>query len=113
MFHVLYGRSFAGAAGGLWHCRPARTERPLCLGGSCQLVLHYRGGRPLGGLGACGPGSAWTGPVLLFLLGAIPWGGILLYWALYFLWIWLIWLVVAQIEKSVGRWREKPERARR
>ena len=49
----------------------------------------------------------------LFLLGAIPWGGILLYWALYFLWIWLIWLVVAQIKKSVGRWREKQERARR
>ena len=49
----------------------------------------------------------------MFHVLLVAWGGILLYWALYFLWIWLIWLVVVQIKKSVGRWREKQERARR
>ena len=86
---------------------------PFCLGGFFQLVLTIAAGDRWAVWVPAGLGVLGLALSFLFLLGAIPWGGILLYWALYFLWIWLIWLVVAQIKKSVGRWREKQERARR
>ena len=103
MFHVLLVAPLLGLLAAYGIVVLIVLSVPFCLGGFFQLVLTIAAG-----LGVLGLALSF-----LFLLGAIPWGGILLYWALYFLWIWLIWLVVAQIKKSVGRWREKQERARR
>ena len=108
MFHVLLVAPLLGLLAAYGIVVLIVLSVPFCLGGFFQLVLTIAAVWVPAGLGVLGLALSF-----LFLLGAIPWGGILLYWALYFLWIWLIWLVVAQIKKSVGRWREKQERARR
>ena len=113
MFHVLLVAPLLGLLASYGIVVLIVLSVPFCLGGFFQLVLTIAAGDRWvvwvpAGLGVLGLALSF-----LFLLGAIPWGGILLYWALYFLWIWLIWLVVVQIKKSVGRWREKQERARR
>ena len=105
MFHVLLVAPLLGLLAAYGIVVLIVLSVPFCLGGFFQLGLTIA---VPAGLGVLGLALSF-----LFLLGAIPWGGILLYWALYFLWIWLIWLVVAQIKKSVGRWREKQERTRR
>ena len=113
MFHVLLVAPLLGLLAAYGIVVLIVLSVPFCLGGFFQLVLTIAAGDRWAVWVPAGLGGLGLALSFLFLLGAIPWGGILLYWALYFLWIWLIWLVVAQIKKSVGRWREKQERARR
>ena len=44
---------------------------------------------------------------LAFFLPDVPVSYILVYWALYFLALWLTWLVVDQIKKFIARRRHK------
>lgn len=67
MFHVLLVAPLLGLLAAYGIVVLIVLSVPFCLGGFFQPGAHYRGGRPLGGLGACGPGSAWTGPVLSLL----------------------------------------------
>ena len=113
MFHVLLVAPLLGLLAAYGIVVLIVLSVAFCLGGFFQLVLTIAAGDRWAVWVPAGLGVLGLALSFLFLLGAIPWGGILLYWALYFLWIWLIWLVVAQIKKSVGRWREKQERARR
>ena len=110
MFHVLLVAPLLGLLAAYGIVVLIVLSVPFCLGGFFQLVLTIAAGDRWAVWVPAGLGVLGLALSFLFLLGAIPWGGILLYWALYFLWIWLIWLVVAQIKKSVGRWREKQER---
>lgn len=84
---------------------------PFCLGGLLQLILSIVAQDRWAVWVPAGAGVLGGVASLVFLSGAIPWGGILLYWAVYFFWIWIIWLVVVQIKKAVRRWKEK-ERSR-
>ena len=67
MFHVLLVAPLLGLLAAYGIVVLIVLSVPFCLGGFFQLVLTIAAGRPLGGLGACGPGSAWTGPVLSLL----------------------------------------------
>ncbi len=49
----------------------------------------------LGGIGAV--------VSLVYLLGILPLGGILLYWGVYFLSLWLVWLIVSQVKQALCR----------
>ena len=76
---------------------------PFCIGGFLQLILTIIGEKVwvmcvpagLGVLGLIGS--------LIGLLGDIPLVGILIYWGIYFLCIWVIWLVVTQIKKYIRK----------
>ena len=75
----------------------------FCIGGFLQLVLTIVGDKVwvmcvpagLGVLGLIGS--------LIGLLDNIPLVGILIYWGIYFLCIWVIWLVVTQVKKYIRR----------
>ena len=67
------GRSCAGAAGGLWHCRPDRTERPFLAGRLFAAGAHYRGGNRWAVWVPAGLGVLGLALSCLFVLEAIPW----------------------------------------
>ena len=78
---------------------------PLCVGMLLQLIFTLAGR------------NSWTlylpailagcGAVLsiFFLRETIPMLYLGLYWLIYYLCLWLVWLVVTQIQKSIARWR--------
>ena len=80
---------------------------PFCVGMFLQLVLTVFGQKHWvlwvpAGLGALGLAGS-----LAFFLPDVPVLYILVYWALYFLALWLTWLVVDQIKKFIARRRHK------
>ena len=102
MFHVLLVLPFLAAYGA---AALLLLAIPFCVGCTLQLIFSvFSVSRlvllvpaMLGGLGLiCS---------LFFLLETVPLAGILLYWGLFFLSLWLVWLVVSQIKKAIVRWR--------
>ena len=66
MFHVLLVAPLLGLLAAYGIVVLIVLSVPFCLGGFFQLVLTIAA-ETVGRLGACGPGSAWTGPVLSLL----------------------------------------------
>ena len=50
-------------------------------------------------------GGAGLTASLIWLLEEIPLNGILIYWAIYFICLWLVWLIISQIKKAITKWR--------
>lgn len=80
---------------------------PFCVGVFLQAVLCVFGQDKWVIFVPAALGIAGLICSIVFFLGTIPLMGILIYWSLFFLCLWLVWLVIRQIQKAVARWRGK------
>lgn len=80
---------------------------PFCVGIFLQVLLCVFGQSMW--LLLVPPGLGVMGLIcsLVFLLDDIPLVGILIYWDLFFLSLWVVWLVISQLRKALVRWRRK------
>ena len=78
---------------------------PFCVGGVLAALLGLFGQTRLVRSVPAILGVVGLVCSLYFFSPAIPVNGILIYWAVFFLWIWLIFLVAGQIRQAIGRWR--------
>ena len=76
---------------------------PICIGGFLQLVLTIVAEKIWVMCVPAGLGVLGLIASLIGLLGTIPLVGILIYWGIYFLCMWVIWLVVTQIKKYIAK----------
>ena len=74
---------------------------PCCMGIFLQLILTIVGQKRWVRCVPAGLGALGLAGSLLLLRGQVPASGILLYWGIYFLLLWLVWLVVTQIKLFV------------
>ena len=77
---------------------------PLCLGAGLQLIFSKKRWILLlpAILGAVGVVLS-----LVYLLEVVGLTALVIYWAVYYLCIWFVWLIVTQIKEAILRWRAK------
>ena len=74
---------------------------PCCVGILLQLILTVIGQQYWVKCVPAGLGALGLAGSLFFLRELVPVPGILIYWGIYFLLLWLVWLVVTQIKLFV------------
>lgn len=104
MFHLLFGLPILMTFGAM---ALFVLTAPFCVGIFLQVLLCVFGQSIWVLLVPAGLGVLGLTCSLVFLHEDIPLVGILSYWGLFFLSLWLVWLVIDQIRKAIVRWRRK------
>lgn len=78
---------------------------PLCLGAGLQLIFSIFSKKRWILLLPAILGAVGVVLSLVYLLEVVGLTALVIYWAVYYLCIWLVWLIVTQIKGDVLRWR--------